>query len=112
MTTPAEILSADLRSILASLAATTGIRPSDIVRGSGRAEGHVSARHAAFWLLRERGHGDHAIAEAFGQTRTGVQSILKRITMHGRVRDMADRARFGRPLTNSENNCLHGEQGC
>ena len=111
MTTPAEILTADIRSILASLAATTGIRAGDIVRGSGRAEGHVSARHAAFWLLRERGHTITAIAGAFGQTRTGVQSILKRITMHGRVRDMADKARFGRPLANSENNCLHGAQG-
>lgn len=94
MTTPDQILAADVADVLARLQAATGIKASDIVRGSGRAAGHVAARHAAFYLLRKRGHPITAIADAFGHTRTGVQSILKRITLHGRVRDMADKARF------------------
>ena len=94
MTTPAQILAADVADVLARLQAATGIKASDIVRGSGRAAGHVAARHAAFYLLRKQGHTITAIAEAFGQTRTGVQLSLRRISVHGRVRDMADKARF------------------
>ena len=111
MTAPSDILSADVSSVLTTLSTATGIRAIDIVRGHGRAAGHVTARHAAFWLLRQKGYGDTAIAGAFQQTRTGVQIALSRVTMHGRVRDMADKARFGKPLTNCENNYLHGARG-
>lgn len=79
MTTPAQILAADVADVLAKLSAATGIKASDIVRGSGRAAEHVSARHAAFYLLRQKGYSITAIAEAFGHTRTGIQSILKRV---------------------------------
>ena len=94
MTTPNCILTADLRAVLTSLSTVTGIKAHDIVSGSGRAHGHVTARHAAFWMLREKGHCAKIIAEAFGQTKTGVQGILNRTTMHGKVRDVADKARF------------------
>ena len=97
MTTPAEILAADVADVLARLSAATGIKARDIVRGSGRAAGHVAARHAAFWLLRKRKHGATEIAQAFGHTRTGVQMSVARITIHSRARDMADKARFKQP---------------
>lgn len=94
MTTPAEILAADVADVLARLSAATGIKASDIVRGHGKGAGHVSARNAALWLLRQRGHGVDVIAGAFGHTRASVLRILRKIGIHSRARDMADKARF------------------
>jgi cystathionine beta-lyase/cystathionine gamma-synthase len=93
MTAPDEILAADIRRVMQAVSIVTGLKGTDIVHGSGRAAGHVSARHAVFFLLRQRGHPITAIAHAFGHTRTGVQSILKRVGIHGRVWDVIERAR-------------------
>ena len=89
-TTP---IDADLREILAAVSAATNLKAADIVRGSGRAAGHVAARHAAFYLLGRRGHGATAIGEAFGQSRTGVLASIGRIGFHSKARDVIERAR-------------------
>ena len=93
MTTPEQILAADIRQIMQAVSKATGIAPSDIVRGSGRAAGHVAARHAVFWLLRSRGHGITAIAAAFSHSRTGVYNSLARVGIHGKVWDAIEAAR-------------------
>lgn len=76
-------MKADLAELIALAARVAGIRPQAVVRGHGRANLEVPARHAVFVLLRERGHTPTEIAEAFNSSRNGVTCNIRRAKVDG-----------------------------
>ena len=71
-------LKADLAQAIALAARIAGITAHAVVKGHGRANLEVPARHAVWTILVEQGHMPTAIAKAFETSRSGVENSIKR----------------------------------
>lgn len=95
----------DLAAVIEAASRATGIPAKDIVRGTGRANGEVAARHAVYYLMARRGHGTTAIANAFGQTRSGVDACIRRVRIGTKAWDAVEKTRRKLGLEHAGKNC-------
>lgn len=92
MKKPINKLAVDVEEILLMLREVTGLKATDIVRGSSKALGHVTTRYAAIRMLADRGHERTAIAQAFDISKRNVHHAISKATIHSKSRDIIELA--------------------